>query len=773
MVTGVQVVDINVDPVDQRRRRRRALSRLGIPIGGVTLMVVAILAIALYSDRVNRVGALALSDELLAALQQRIALEVTDYLDAAAGVLRLERDAVRDGALAEKLPLIETMSSSLLREVPQTTNLLFADAAGNFVLVRRGEAGGTEMKLIVNPPGARRVTWIRYDDKGAELGRADDPADDYDARTRDWYIGARGSDALYWTGAYIFFTGHVPGLTVSARYGGADGQPSLFGVDITLDALSRFLGTLEIGRHGQAIIIDDTGHVIAAPHGSAVQQAANGDLATARVDQLGDDVLTHAYDRYRIDGSGHRAIDVDGRRYISAVTPISGAGRNWSVMIVVPEDDFVGFIARNDGRTLALSLVIVGVATLLALLLVQQGFRADRSARLALDRQTVMSRQSAAFATLAADAGLIDPARNDPPRSLTETLANVTGARRASILRFTAGERILRCEDCCDRDMGGHIDGLELHRDELPQLFAHLLAGDEIDVADAAHDVRTAELHRVMMRTFGTTALLAMPIRRHGRVVGAVALEDAPARAGNRDFVRAVANMVALRLGDTAAALPARERGAAPDPAAPHETVARSFVSDLRPVEIDPTRLGAEIFRDVAVMVLRFTDATAMALRVAGGERCLSDEIARILQQVAAEHGIPYLKLVGHEVVAAAGFGKADAAAASLIADAALAVRDRCAALFEDSKHVADFQIGIDCGAAIGSIVGSEPRMFNLWGDAVTVAQTMAASALPGTVQATEAAYRRLRHDFLFRQRGSFYLPQVGEARTFVLAGRL
>jgi adenylate cyclase len=49
----------------------------------------------------------------------------------------------------------------------------------------------------------------------------------------------------------------------------------------------------------------------------------------------------------------------------------------------------------------------------------------------------------------------------------------------------------------------------------------------------------------------------------------------------------------------------------------------------------------------------------------------------------------------------------------------------------------------------------------------------MAASALPGTVQATEAAYDRLRHDFLFRSLGSFYLPRVGEARTFVLAGRL
>jgi len=49
----------------------------------------------------------------------------------------------------------------------------------------------------------------------------------------------------------------------------------------------------------------------------------------------------------------------------------------------------------------------------------------------------------------------------------------------------------------------------------------------------------------------------------------------------------------------------------------------------------------------------------------------------------------------------------------------------------------------------------------------------MAASALPGTVQITQAAYQRLSQEFLFRPRGRFYIPQVGEARTFVLAGRL
>src|SRR5437660_10518127 len=101
-------------------------------------------------------------------------------------------------------------------------------------------------------------------------------------------------------------------------------------------------------------------------------------------------------------------IEVDDRRYIAAVTPSKGAGRDWSTMIVVPEDDFVGYVASNNRKALVMSLVIVAVATLLALLLVRQGLRADRNARLLLERQSAITRQSGAFASLASDASLFD-----------------------------------------------------------------------------------------------------------------------------------------------------------------------------------------------------------------------------------------------------------------------------------------------------------------------------------------------------------------------------
>ena len=93
--------------------------------------------------------------------------------------------------------------------------------------------------------------------------------------------------------------------------------------------------------------------------------------------------------------------------------------------------------------------------------------------------------------------------------------------------------------------------------------------------------------------------------------------------------------------------------------------------------------------------------------------------------------------------------------------------------MLEDCGLTPSFRIGIDSGPAIGRTVGANPRAFNLWGEAVRTAQSMAASALPGAIQASEEAYLRLRHGFLLRPRGTFYLPTVGASQTFVLASRL
>jgi adenylate cyclase len=265
-----------------------------------------------------------------------------------------------------------------------------------------------------------------------------------------------------------------------------------------------------------------------------------------------------------------------------------------------------------------------------------------------------------------------------------------------------------------------------------------------------------------------------MPIHRESTITGAVVVEDSPQDAAHqeaiRDFVRALAQVSASCMGDRL--MPAATQQPAASATRREASAVQRIAGGLDLEGIDPAKLEASIYPEAVVMVLQLTDAAAMALRPNGEGRSLTDELLRHAQSLAEESHLPYLKLVGHELYAAAGLGTGSAAAPAQIADAALVLRDCCMGLFEETSHAPAFRIGIDCGPALGSRLGAGPEIFNLWGDAVQTADAMASSAMAGTVQVSEAAYQRLRGDFLFRPRGRFYLPRRGEAETFILASR-
>jgi class 3 adenylate cyclase len=177
-------------------------------------------------------------------------------------------------------------------------------------------------------------------------------------------------------------------------------------------------------------------------------------------------------------------------------------------------------------------------------------------------------------------------------------------------------------------------------------------------------------------------------------------------------------------------------------------------------------------------MVLRISGSLALAKRRPDGEGGLAQWMAEAIQDAAAAHAIGYVKLVGQQVIAVAGFEPAGDDAMSedamtRIATFAIDVHDQLLQHLESAGGDAAFRIGLAFGPCFGCLLGRHGDHFNLWGEAIELADVMARTAAPGAVQASEGAYAKLRKDFLFRPRGSFYRPGLGESRTFVLAGQL
>ena len=789
--------------------RRRRL-RVWLPVAVVVVMLMALVGIAVHDYRAMRADALALSKGVISNLQSRIETEVAGYLRPIPSIIRMSRDLLTNQELAEvRQDLAEPLAFGILENAPQLTSLIIGNTVGDFFMVRRfqdGDQTGLETKLIRRPADGAGEPLVSITRRGpdGEILSSDDavPWDGYDPRTRPWFKGVAEVKGLYWTDVYPFFTDQAAGITGALPFLDADGElRAVIGADVKLENLSRFLSELVIGETGLAFIVDDEGRVIAHPRAELLKVDGEGALRLTRVEDLGDPVVGRAFDRFRVEGHGRRDFELNGRRYISSVSSLKKlVQHDWSVVVVVPEEDFVGFVRENVGETLVMGLSVVALAAILAGVLIRQGLKADREATGILEREAQLDAQSEAFGSLSLQSALSGAGGAGRLEPVTEAVARSSRVRRASLWHLDeSGDRLI-CLDCFDLETEGHTRGSALDRAEHPGLFDVLDSGELLSVVDASKDVRIASLHQRYLVPVGCLGLLSAPVVVRGRVTGALWLEGGSRRTEwprqVEGFVRAIANLLAIREA-------AGETADVPQAAAPRPGVdglssgARSAVDasgvDI-PVDIDPglgrrramaftTRLakhagdtgvaGAEVIDRLGVMSLHFTDARALAEPVLGtAEETVIVYLIRELENAASAHGLGYLKFLTDQVVVAGDPNEDADKGLQRLADFAVAAQGICERLFVEQRAPLVFRIGIDMGPVIGSVVGHERRAFNLWGEAVQMAGNMARTGLPGVIQVTETVYQALNGRYLFQLRGHHYLEGVGEFSTYLMSGR-
>ncbi len=811
----IEVVEINSGEHGGRRPSRRLLLRIMGPIGFVILMMAALISIAAYAHYSYRRDALALSNDLLAAIERRIAGEFEAFLLPIENVGRLAAEALKATSfdIADRA-VLEAIGFRVIADLAQVSILHVSDTQGNFFMLKKMPDGSLHTKIIDSTHKPAKVTWIRRDIDGKVVDEETSEDDSYDPRNRPWYAGAATSGELIWSQLYIFFSDQKPGLTVAIPIMGVDDQLlGVLGLDIELTAFSAFLETLKIGRHGRALIITENGRVAALPEYEKLAKKEGEVFNPIFVEELGDPVLSRAYNRFRINGHGHYDLTVNDQKYLfAAFSLLETIKRDYSVFVIVPQDDFVGFVTRNNRNVLLMSISIVTLAAMMAVWLVVQGLRADRNARLVLERQHELKNQSRAFSELSSKAALFDTEDAESFNRLTEIVTAAIGVRRTSVWHFADGGGQLRCTDCFDRESKGHTQGTTFFMADFPQLFELLRDSAHACVDDAANDSRLAELTRVYLQPLGCESLLSMPIRYHDQTVGALWFEY-ERRSGDWSeeeisFAHAIANMLALRFavdqkhtrtplkheedtdtpGDpivkqqdnaTGAGPPRPESPPAkPDffqhrktrAAAPGKGRCASFSERLAAGGIDPSRVGADIFDDTTVLVLQFTDPVSLADRES---ITAVDSMVGYIEDLAASRGVDFMKVLGDEIVCAAGIENSSGDHALVIADLALALQDRCTGLFAELNIPMEFRIGMDTGAVMGSAVGRGQKTYNIWGEAMRFASKMAASGLAGGIHVSETSYRRLRSDYLFNVRGKYFLPNIGETTTYLLSGRI
>jgi len=762
-----------IDPRRQGGQRlRRFLLQVGVPVGGVLLVVLTIAGVSWRSYEVSRAGALRLSGDLLEVQRDYVTQKVKDYLDPAASGAAINAQTLSKVPAEIVDAVFRAHAESMLAQVPQIDSFYLADEDGHISMIRHGTAPRSiAISTFVTTPTSRTFSVVTYDPSGKVQKTDTIDAGTFDVRAQPWFQGAMSHDGIFWSQPYVFANTHNLMVTTAQSYVGSDGRKHVFAVNILLNNLSQFLETIKIGKSGHALVLDAQGHLLAGRIMTEVANEAGWDPKKMVPSPVKHPMLSRAWDQYRVEGYGTRLVSRKDTTYIAVTTALGKPGDDWVLMLVANEADFASFARASGRQSFIFSLVIVALTIVLAGFLVRQGRLTERVNRKLTAARALAEEERNALGKIAAAPGLFDLA--EEPLVLSEVLARVTHAQRASLWRLRDGGNRLVCEDSFDLTQDAHSGGFEYSRVEMEAFFNAILEGGAFDVARASADPRTQAFHRVFMHANETEAVHIHPFRGSDNSHGLVVLEEAGRAAVAAPFIDLIASIAAVRFA-------LRQDEARPQASGTPDPVSASGAPLLQfgDAFLIPPREDAELreglFPAVAVMVISFVNPPISEPRESAAVIEVVGRLAQRVQEIARECGLFSVKVVGHRLVCVAGCSETiDEGAPARMLDAALKVREAALVMLSEADIDPIFRVGVDVGPVLGSYLGSEPPVFNVWGRTMAIAERMAQGASDyGTIQVTEAVFSVLRDRYLFRTRGAFFAPGTGVGRTYTLVGQ-
>jgi adenylate cyclase len=355
------------------------------------------------------------AQQLNAQIANSISGKLTDIRSNAQATEEAARSIFLQGAITpEDEGKREFIFYALLQAQPELSWIAFGWPTGDFFGAQRVNEDLDQMvEVQQNPLHQAKLRIDRYlPEPGGPrfLDRTFQPTS-YTVLNQTWYLKAVRSDTSEWSETTGFPGRRQPGINLSNQlilYGRFAGV-----IDVTIELwrISRFLAGVPVGQTGTVAIIDDSHNIMASREPAERMAEAAGHmrnldsieakqsplLAVARDAIAANQTKLSAYksmtplalDPYRAP---------DGAVYFITFTPLDF--RDWKIVTVIPEQDFLANIDRNTrvllwyvaGFTMAMILAAILLADLMIgrpLLRIArdlrhiEGFRLERITRVA------------------------------------------------------------------------------------------------------------------------------------------------------------------------------------------------------------------------------------------------------------------------------------------------------------------------------------------------------------------------------------------------------
>jgi adenylate cyclase len=206
-------------------------------------------------------------------------------------------------------------------------------------------------------------------------------------------------------------------------------------------------------------------------------------------------------------------------------------------------------------------------------------------------------------------------------------------------------------------------------------------------------------------------------------------------------------------------------------------------VSERLLLNVLPRSIAERLKRGAGTIADSFPEATVIFADIARftpiSSRLAPEEVVAWLNDVfsamdhlAEQHGLEAIKSIGDAYMVASGLPEARPDHAEAAAEVALAFCRELADRTTPGGEPLRVRIGMHTGPVVAGVIGRRKFAYDLWGDTVNTASRMESHGESGRIHVSPATYERLRHRFLFEERGEVEIKGIGSMQTYFLTGR-
>ncbi|MEL7036407.1 MAG: PAS domain S-box protein [Cyanobacteria bacterium J06592_8] len=326
-----------------------------------------------------------LASQLRSELTERIHQELHEYFSSPHDINQLNATAL----VQDKLDVVNGEGENFLwRQMKIAPNLAFVycsrpDNGEFFGVLRDPENKSLQLSYSNESTDFYRV-YYALDVRGNRTYKLRTSDKQFDSRLRPWYSAALSAGLPTWSDIYISFTTKLPNITASLPVYNEMGN-RLVGVcatDVVLPEEFRdFLASLEIGKSGQAFVINRSGILVSSSSEEPLFRQKDNQIKLIKASESRSfltrktaNFLENNFDNFsQIRQPQQFEYVLNGQRQFVEISIFKdGYGLDWLTVLVVPESDFMEQININNRITFALCIIALFLATIIGLLISRQ-----------------------------------------------------------------------------------------------------------------------------------------------------------------------------------------------------------------------------------------------------------------------------------------------------------------------------------------------------------------------------------------------------------------